>query len=93
MKSLVKCGLLIAVIGTGLLFTAPERAEARRYWSYYPAYPAYGPVYTAYYPTRAAYPPRAAYPRRVAYYGAPVVYPAPAYPVYYGPAPAPCCCN
>ena len=62
MKSLVKCGLLMAVIGTALMFAAPQRAEARRYYSYYPAYPAYGPVYTAYYPRRAAYPrPR---PRR-----------------------------
>ena len=54
MKSLVKCGLLMAVIGTALIFAAPQRAEARRYYSYYPAYPAYGPVYTAYYPRRAA---------------------------------------
>lgn len=91
MKSLIKCGLLMAVIGTALMFAVPQRAEARRYYSYYPAYPAYGPVYTAYYPRRAAYPrPR---PRRVAYYGAPVVYSAPAYPVYYAPAPAPWCCN
>jgi hypothetical protein len=83
MKSLLKCGLLIAVIGTGLLFTAPQQAEARRYWAYYPAYT---PVYTAYYPRRVVYP------RRVAYYG-PVAYPAPAYPVYYGPVAAPCGCN
>ena len=89
MKSLLKCCLLVAVVGTALLFTTTKQAEARRYWAYYPAYsayPAYGPVYTAYYPRRAVNP------RRAAYYG-PVVYPAPAYPVYYGPVAAPCGCN
>ena len=82
MKSLIKCGLLIAVVATTMVFAAPERAEARRYWTYYPAY---GPVYTAYYPRRVVYP------RRVAYYS-PMAYPAPVYPAYYGPVAAPCCC-
>ena len=90
MKSLVRCGLLIAAIATAVMFAAPERAEARRYYSYYPASPAYGPVYRAYYPQRVVYPRRVVFPRRVAYYGGPVVYPAPG---YYAPAPAPCCCN
>ena len=82
MKILLKCGLVVAVVATALLFTAPKRAEAARYWAYYPAY---GPVYTtAYYPRRAFYPRRYTAYYGPAYYAAPVYYGG-----YYG---AGCCC-